>query len=129
MTRILPLASKVFLFCVALFFSTATVNAASFTAQVTVSISGACGQGGSPTCFSATLVADPGEFPAHDYLVDFGGGYTEWRDSHVFYVVDPAGKIIGRYHEGLANIGHYNQMFFTINAQLTAAGNVTVHLV
>lgn len=129
MTRIQTLVTKVFLFCFALLITAASAQAVSLSGPVALTFDGQCGKDGSRTVFSAYLYANGGEFDDQDYLVDFGGGYTEWRDSHVFYVVDSANKIIGRYHEGFAHVGFAGQFFFEIGMLPTASGNVTIYLV
>ncbi|WP_417271474.1 HYR domain-containing protein, partial [Celeribacter sp.] len=106
--------------------ATATSAQAISLQGTSVLTNGDCG-GTSPSTFQTTVIGNASEFPDQDYLVDFGSGVTQWYDYHVFYVVDSANIVIGRYAQTFStNTGAYNGAFFTINQRPTVTGIVSI---
>lgn len=106
--------------------ATATSAQAISLSGTSIFTNGDCG-GTSATTFTTTVIGNANEFPDQDILIDFGGGQTQWYDQHVFYVVDSANIVIGRYAQTYStNTGAYNDSFFTINQRPTVTGNVAI---
>lgn len=115
----------------AMFVSTLPAQAASIGGGITLTFDGQCGLSGNSTTFGINSInLSAGEVPSVDETVVFPDSSTLNQDILIFYVVDAAGIVIGRYDQGFpTNLAFVGGGFFRIDQRPTVAGTQTLYLV